>query len=89
MNVYDYFLNKSNVLQRLNRHVVAANSKQLDLSEQGRRSGEQLWFVLTLPLPPAPPLENASFSELSARQKASTLARDLHYFANREGSYCS
>ncbi len=34
MNVYDYLLNKSNVLERLNKHVVT-KGKQLDLSGRG------------------------------------------------------
>ena len=34
MNVYDFLLNKSNVLERLNKHVVA-KGKQLDLSGNG------------------------------------------------------
>lgn len=38
MNVYDYLLNKSNVLKRLNKHVVA-KGKQLDLSGPGKGVG--------------------------------------------------
>ena len=38
VNVYDYLLNKSNVLERLNKHVVA-KGKQLDLSGNGMWMG--------------------------------------------------
>ena len=39
MNVYDYFLNKSNVLQRVNKYVVA-KGKSHDLSAQGAVSAK-------------------------------------------------
>ena len=34
MNVYDYLLNKKNVLERLNKHVIN-QGQQLDLSGNG------------------------------------------------------
>lgn len=37
MNVYDYLLNKSDVLERLNKHVVT-KGQQLDLSGRGMQS---------------------------------------------------
>lgn len=40
MNVYDYFLNKSNVLQRVNKYVVA-KGKSHDLSAQGAVSAKK------------------------------------------------
>ena len=34
-NLYDHFMSKSNVLQRLNKHVINTGSKQVDLSSKG------------------------------------------------------
>lgn len=102
MNVYDYFLNKSNVLQRVNKYVVA-KGKSHDLSAQGAVSAKK-WkmFVFTLsscsppssilpspfPLPyhTAPSEGFSHLQELSPRDLAALVTENLNYFSSEEGT---
>ena len=68
-DVYDHLMQRPNVLQRLNQHVTASDSLQLDLSTP-----------IHSPIP-----EITHFNSLSSHSKSALLVQEMVYYTNPEG----
>ena len=72
-DVYEYFMKRPNVLQRLNHHITATDSLRVD--------------GLSAPLPsPIPDL--SQFHSLRSKTMSALLASHITYYTGRKGLEC-
>lgn len=85
MNVYDYFMNRSNVLKRVNQYVVAQSTVH-NLCGKGMTDYQLHWrdevLMLQLFLSVSADISNAIPEDIAA-----TVASSLHYITSKQGNH--
>lgn len=82
MNVYDYFMNRSNVLPRINQHIVAPSTVHNLCgkgTDQPAASRERYHVILSFSV-------SADISNASPEDIAATVADSLHYVTSKQGT---
>ena len=93
MNVYDYFLNRSNVLQRVNQHIVAQStihnlcgkgtaSSGSCMQRERVRNSELCYLLAIFSFSVSSDVSSASPEDIAA-----TVANSLHYVTSKEGKW--